>query len=258
MGEPVVIPAGNASEWTGPTGTNTYLLMGAVPALVDSGIGSPDHLDAVERALGGRALELVLVTHGHPDHAGGVAALLERWPRARVRNLASSPCTDGEAVCAGDTVLRAIHTPGHAPDHFSFLDEASLDVYCGDLARLGGTILIPADSGGNLADYLASLRRIRSLAPRRLLPGHGPIVEVPDSLLGQYLRHREARERQILEAFREGHHTAGAIAAEIYGPLPAPLSAAAEQTVRAHLLKLQQDGAIEPVTSPSPPRRSPS
>ena len=41
------IPAGNPSAWTGPEGNNTYLLPGAVPALVDAGVGVPAHLDAV-------------------------------------------------------------------------------------------------------------------------------------------------------------------------------------------------------------------
>ena len=44
---PLLVPAGNASAWTGPTGNNTWLLPGRVPALIDAGVGSPDHVDAL-------------------------------------------------------------------------------------------------------------------------------------------------------------------------------------------------------------------
>ena len=246
---PVVLPAGNPSAWTGPTGTNTYLLLGAVPALVDAGIGRPEHLQAIERALDGRALELILITHAHPDHVGGLPALMDRWPRARIVNAPAAPCRDGDAVVAGDTVLRAVHTPGHAPDHCCFLDEARLDLYCGDLAREGGTVVIPARAGGDLAQYLASLRKVRQLQPQRLLPGHGPIIDDPQAVISRYLRHRLDRERQIIEAVQAGCSTPDAIARRIYGELPERLQTAAEDTVLAHLRKLESEGL-----APTPPQ----
>jgi ribonuclease/clavin/mitogillin len=239
-----ILPAGNASEWTGATGTNTYLLAGAVPTLIDAGIGNPQHIAAIERALDGMDLSTILVTHGHPDHAGGIPALLARWPRARVRGAGVDGCRDGEAVRAGDGWLRAIHTPGHAPDHVCFLDEAAGDVFCGDLARLGGSIVIPASRGGDLAAYLTSLRKVAALGPRRLLPGHGPIVEDPAALISEYLVHREARERQIVAALDAGCTTTDLIVARVYGGLSQALSEAAAESVLAHLHKLSADGRV--------------
>ena len=78
-----MLPAGNASPWTGPTGNNTYLLTGAVMALVDAGVGNAGHLDAVEGALQGRALDLVLPTHGHPDHVAGIPATGRRIAKSQ-------------------------------------------------------------------------------------------------------------------------------------------------------------------------------
>jgi len=236
-----MLPAGNASEWTGPSGTNTYLLHGAIATLIDAGVGHPDHVASIDRALAGCALDRILITHAHPDHAGGIPALLARWPRAQVRNAQGDACADGEPIAAGDGMVRAVYTPGHAVDHFCFVDERTRDLYCGDLARAGGTIVIPARAGGDLAAYLSSLRRVRDLAPRRLLPGHGPIVDDPAALLDAYLRHREDREAQVLDALAAGCSTPARIAQRIYGDLTPALTRAADDSILAHLKKLESE-----------------
>jgi glyoxylase-like metal-dependent hydrolase (beta-lactamase superfamily II) len=238
------IPAGNPSPWTGPEGNNTYLLTGAVPTLIDAGIGEAAHIEAVATALGGAALAQILITHSHPDHARGVPALTSRWPGALVRNLAPDTCMDGESIAAGDATLRALHTPGHAPDHFCFLDDATRDVYCGDLARLGGTIVIPASAGGSLVQYLDSLRRIRALSPRRLLPGHGPVIDDPIVLIDKYLQHRAEREAQVLDALRSGATTVDALIQRIYTNLHPTVVRAAADSVLAHLIKLRDDARV--------------
>lgn len=241
----ILLPAGNPSPWTGPTGNNTYLLPGTAPTLIDAGVGDAGHLAALEDALGGAALAQILITHAHPDHTKGLPALLDHWPSAAVRNVPPRPCIDGEQIAAGETTLRAIHTPGHSPDHFCFFDETSRDLYCGDLARLGGTIVIPASAGGSLKDYLRSLERVRGIAPARLLPGHGPIVTDPAALIAAYLAHRTEREAQIAALLHQGCGTVMAIVERLYGPLPADLTRAAAETVRAHLVKLAEDGRAE-------------
>jgi endoribonuclease LACTB2 len=232
----VLMPAGNPSEWTGPTGNNTWLIVGREPALVDAGVGLPEHVDAVARALDGAALARVFVTHWHPDHVKGLPALKDRWPRLTVVESA------GASVPAGDGALEIIPTPGHSPDHLCFYDRESGDLYCGDLARRGGTIVIPASKGGDLRAYLASLRRVRDLNPRRLLPGHGPIIEDPASLIDEYITHREQREQQILKAILDGARTVPEIVRRVYPALPASLSDAAAESVRAHLVKLRDEG----------------
>lgn len=233
--------ADNASEWTGPTGNNTYLFPGDPAVLIDAGVGRTNHLAAIAAALGEQDLRLVLVTHGHVDHVAGVPALRERWPRVVVRGGgAGEPLIDGELFDTGGGRLRAVHTPGHAPDHFCFFDESSRDLYCGDLARIGGTVVIPASRGGNLREYLESLRRIRALHPGRLLPAHGAVIEDPAALIDEYLEHRALRTRQVQEALDSGLRTPAEIVSRVYPGLPQSLVAAAEDTVLAHMELLRQ------------------
>ena len=233
---PILIPAGNPSEWTGATGNNTWLLPGREPALVDAGVGDPGHIDALADALSGVPLVRVLITHWHPDHVKGLPALRDRWPGLIVVDAA------GDAVPAGDGTIEIVPTPGHAPDHLCFFDRASGDLYCGDMARRGGTIVIPARKGGDLRAYLASLQLMRALAPKRLLPGHGPIVDDPIALIDEYIAHRQKREQQILQAMLEGARTVDDIVRRVCPALPESLSEAAADSVRAHLAKLRDDG----------------
>jgi len=234
----LLLHANNASSWTGPTGNNTYLLPGREAALIDAGVGDAAHLASLEAALAGQPLARVLLTHGHPDHASGLDAIVSRWPSADVVRFGTTRPT----VNAGDIELRIVPTPGHAPDHLCFLDEAAGDVYCGDLVRLGGSIVIPASKGGDLRRYLDSLQRVRALAPKRLLPGHGPIVEDPASLIEEYLQHRAQREEEVMAALREGATTPEEIVRRVYRMLAPNLVAAAADSVLAHLVKLHEEG----------------
>ena len=151
---------------------------------------------------------------------------------------------DGEAIRAGDGSMRAVWTPGHSQDHCCFVDDSAREIYCGDLIRAGGTIVIAASRGGDLRAYLQSLERVRSLAPRRLLPGHGPAIEDPAAAIDVYVRHRAERDVQVLEALRSGLDTQASIASRIYVGLDPSLERAAVDTVLAHLVKLEAEGRV--------------
>ena len=105
-----------------------------------------------------------------------------RWP------VRWEPLGDDQLVEAGDDWLRTVHTPGHAPDHLCFWHEESRMLFSGDLAVKGTTVYIPPNLKGDLADYLASLERVRALQPVRLLPAHGPVIDDPDDAVARIPR----------------------------------------------------------------------
>jgi len=247
----VPVHAANPGPLTG-TGNWTYFIPGATPVLIDAGVGHAEHLAAVAAAATG-GLSGVLVTHAHRDHVSGAAALRERWPGAGFRKrpwpgkdpdigVPWQALDDGQVVAAGDGELVALHTPGHAPDHLVFWHEASRTAFVGDLVVRGTTVVIPASSGGNLVDYLHSLKRLQALGPARLWPAHGPAIDDAEALIQQYLDHRHQREVQVLTALESGHVTVEAIAGRIYSNVAPVLAPLARESVLAHLMKLDHDG----------------
>ena len=241
----ILLPAGNASAWTGPTGNNTYFLPGRVPTLIDAGVGAQEHLDAIAAALTGAPLALVLITHGHVDHVAGIPALRARWPRVEIRQFGTGerPLVPDERVPAGDGECTVLYTPGHSPDHCSFV--RGNEIFCGDLVRIGGTVVIPASRGGDLDVYLTSLRRVRDLRPARLLPAHGPPIANPAAIIDEYIAHRAAREAQIIDALKQGATKPDEIVDRVYKGLSDGLKPAASESVLAHLVKLKNEGRVD-------------
>jgi ribonuclease/clavin/mitogillin len=150
--------------------------------------------------------------------------------------------TDGEAVAAGDSVLTAVHTPGHSPDHLCFWHQDTRQLFCGDLAWKGSTVVIPPSHGGDISAYLASLERVIRLAPAVMLPAHGEIIDRPIELLREYIEHRMLREQQVIAALRIGITDPTAMVARIYPKLAPPLVPIARESVLAHLIKLEHEG----------------
>lgn len=106
-------------------------------AVVDPGTEGPV-IDAVE--AGGGRLDLVLLTHHHADHIGGVAALKERYgarvvgpesDRGRMSGL-DQGVSDGDSVAIGTATARVIATPGHTSGHIAFWVPDANAVFCGD------------------------------------------------------------------------------------------------------------------------------
>lgn len=241
----------NPGLQTGP-GTNTYLFGGDRLILIDTGAGVPAYdplLQKAVSALKGR-LSLILLSHGHEDHIGGLPAVKRMYPNAVARKFpgegpvsATAPIAAGELIQHDGITLQAIHTPGHATDHLCFYWPEERALFSGDLILGEGTAFIPR-VGGSLMDYLASLKRLRSLDIRRIYPGHGPVIEDPPAKITEYIEHRHMRERQVLDALHAGARTIREMVARIYADVPRGLHPLAEETVWNHLVKLEGERRV--------------
>ncbi|MBM4384007.1 MAG: MBL fold metallo-hydrolase [Deltaproteobacteria bacterium] len=245
----------NPSMFTGP-GTNAYLVgTGKARLLIDPGQGEEKFLPVLEQAMqrsGCERIAEIVCTHGHPDHIGGVRSVMSRFGKLRVRkmpsalfdgpygDLALEPLAPGDIVRAEGATLRAIHAPGHAPDHLNFILEEERALFSGDNVLGVGTTVIPAESG-DLGDYMRSLDRLLAEEPRRIYPAHGPVIEHGAAKLREYIAHRGEREGQILDALERGPSRAMEIVQVVYAAYPAALHAAAAQSVIQHLRKLVRE-----------------
>ena len=240
------VTASNSSPYT-LDGTNTHLAGRGRMIVVDPGPDDPAHVSAVldaVRAAGGE-VALILVPHSPADHLGAAESLARRPSGAAVPirrwGAGDRPLADGETVEEGGVALRALHTPGHAPDHVVFYWQAERVLFSGDLVLGSGTVVLqPRD--GALEEHLASLERVARLDLAMIAPGHGPVIEDPAARVAEYLAHRRMREGQVLDALAGGARTPGEIVGVIYQDLDPALHPAAENTVRAHLLKLVREG----------------
>jgi hydroxyacylglutathione hydrolase len=97
---------------------------------------------------------------------------------------------------------------------------------------------------GDVAAYLRSLDRVAALRPRILFPGHWDRVEDAMGKVEEYRAHRLEREAQVLAELTRGGGTAQELTRRVYGDLDDQLMVAAEMTLRAHLRKLVDDGAV--------------
>jgi glyoxylase-like metal-dependent hydrolase (beta-lactamase superfamily II) len=248
----------NPSAFTGP-GTNTYLVgaRGGDPVLIDTGSGVPEYLNLLREHLaahGVAAPRRCLLTHAHGDHIGGAAGLSRLFPELTFHKLPwpgrderypviLARLGDEDTISGESYTIRAIHAPGHAQDHLCYYLEEERALFTGDVILGVGTTVIPLD-GGDLGQYLDTLRRLQGLDLARLYPGHGPVIETPREKIASYLEHRLKRERQILDELGSSAKSVPEIVQSIYRGYPAHLHGAAGQSVLSHLLKLEREGRV--------------
>ncbi len=261
--EPLIrrVLAPNGSPYT-YTGTQTYLVGASdTLAVIDPGPDDPDHLTALERAIGGAKVSAILCTHTHRDHSPGAAPLAARTgaeivgcaplviesgePRVDAPfDRAYAPhrvLTDGEQVTGPGWTLTAVATPGHTSNHLCYALEESGALFTGDHVMGWSTsVVVPPD--GDMADYMASLDKLYAREDRIYYPAHGPAVEKPRQLVRGMAGHRRARERQIVRLLTEEARAIAALVPVMYKGVPEKLWPAAGQSVHAHLIDLERRG----------------
>ena len=246
----VRVTAPNPSMMTGP-GTNSYLVGTDELAVVDPGPDDPGHLDALAD-LGDGRIRWIVVTHTHPDHAPGAAGLAARTGASLLgfseRDGFVPTCAVGEGFELRDAgfVLRALHTPGHASNHLCWLSVDEQMLFSGDHVMEGSTVVI-APPDGDMAQYLASLRRLLALVPPvvTIAPGHGSLITDPAATIEAVIDHRLARERAVLNALtRAGRATVDELLPTVYADVDEARHPVARKSLWAHLRKLAADGAV--------------
>jgi glyoxylase-like metal-dependent hydrolase (beta-lactamase superfamily II) len=231
-------------------GTNTWVLTepGSERSIVvDPGPDHEEHLSRVAAEAGRAAL--VLLTHGHPDHAEGARRFAELAGGVPVRALDPALRLGDEGLSEGDVIaldgleLRVMETPGHTPDSLSFWLPADQAVLTGDTVLGYGTTVVH-----RLGDYLTSLDRLRAMAEgaRVILPGHGPKLDDPVGVLDHYIGHRRERLQQVEAAIAAGDRTAAQVVVRVYADVDRSMWPAAEWSVQAQLDYLAERGVFVP------------
>ncbi len=254
--------APNASPFTF-TGTQTYLVGTGEVAVIDPGPDLPGHLEAIVEAIGGRPVAAILCTHTHRDHSPAAAPLAKRTGAPIVGCAALSldsvgpradaafdgdyrpdrVLADGEAIGVDGGTLTAVATPGHTSNHLCFALDGSGALFTGDhVMGWSTTVVVPPD--GDMAEYMASLEKLRRCDHRILYPAHGPPVIKPKPYLRGLIGHRMQREKQILGIVGETPSTVPQIVAAAYPGLDPRLTVAAGGSVLAHLLDLDRRGLV--------------
>ena len=261
--EPAVarVLAHNASAFT-YFGTQTYLIGTSELAVIDPGPDLPEHLDALEQAIGGRNVVAIMCTHTHRDHSPAARPLAERTgapivgcgplaletvgPRADASfdgdYAPDRALRDGETVEVDGTLVLALGTPGHTSNHLCFAYGDAL--FTGDhVMGWSTTVVVPPD--GDMAAYMASLEKLRQRDDRIYYPAHGPPVDNPQQYVRHLVGHRMQRERQILSLVKGQARPIPDIVANAYPGLDPRLVTAAGGSVLAHLLDLERRGLVE-------------
>lgn len=252
-------------------GTNSYVLGdGRERVLIDPGPDLPKHRAAILAALPDEArISQILVTHSHRDHSAGAAALARetgalvyafgRSDAGRAPHMIalSETLGGGEGVdeafatdisLAHEACLEspagpitALHTPGHMGNHLCFLWHDV--VFSGDLVMGWSSSLIsPPD--GDAAAFRDSCALLLKIGAERLFPGHGAPVTDPVERISFLLRHRAAREAQILAALEKEPLDLLPLTRAVYTDLPQSHLPAAARNTLAHLIDLHRQKRV--------------
>jgi glyoxylase-like metal-dependent hydrolase (beta-lactamase superfamily II) len=246
-------------------GTGVYIVGGRDVAVIDPGPDLPEHVEALKRALAGKRVTHILVTHTHNDHSPAAKPLKE-WSGAKTYafgphgsgkaddgvkveeggDMAFVPdvrVRDGDIIEGSGFTFECVYTPGHTSNHTCFALEEEKALFTGDhVMGWSTTVVTPPD--GDMAQYMASLRKLFVRDDRTLYPTHGAPIRDPKPFLEAYIDHRLAREAQIVACLRDGIETIPEMVARMYADVDKRLHPAAARSVLAHLIQLEQEGRV--------------
>lgn len=108
---------------------------------------------------------------------------------------------DGDRIHLGHRELKVIHTPGHDPNHLSFLDTKSRGVFCGDalgayFSEIEALFTSPVP-GSDPFLFLQSIEKLKKLKPEQVFFSHGNASTDADNII-----------QSALDIARQCHDTA--------------------------------------------------
>lgn len=250
------------------TGTCSYIVGRGTVAIIDPGPDNAAHIAALLEAVKGETVSHIVVSHTHRDHSPAVTAIRAATgaiivgcgPHRMSRELALGEINpldassdhafvpdwqmhDGDVLSGPGWTLAAVETPGHTANHLAFALAQEKALFSSDhVMAWSTTIVAPPD--GSMADYMASLEKLRARDEGIYWPGHGGPVTEPQRFLRGLIHHRRQREVSILNQLEAGMATISAIVPLIYQGLAPALHGAAALSVYAHLEDMVARGLV--------------
>jgi glyoxylase-like metal-dependent hydrolase (beta-lactamase superfamily II) len=177
-----------------------FLIVGERTMLVDAGTGEDAGfvIGQIRQILGSLSLDLLVLTHMHYDHVGGVEKIVDEFgcdifagrgdARAledadphfilnddfggSVRPMELTELIEGDLIDLGEHRLCVIETPGHTAGGISLYDEITRSLFSGDTVFNGGVGRMDLPTGSR-KDMAISLRKLSNIEISTLYPGHG-------------------------------------------------------------------------------------
>ena len=124
--------------------------------MIDPGPDVEDHVRALASAVRGASARMIVLTHGHGDHAGATRSLAdaigaEVWGPKGVEHV-DHLLGDGDVVETDDGELVAVHTPGHTAEHLCFYLPQRRALFAGDMLLGRGDTTWGAEYRGAVED----------------------------------------------------------------------------------------------------------
>jgi glyoxylase-like metal-dependent hydrolase (beta-lactamase superfamily II) len=211
--------------------SHSYLIKGLYKnVLIDP--GTKANFTRLVQAVGSVGLkvsdiQMVICTHEHYDHIGGIGFFYETAIIAADRFAATKIELEDEYVIHaavhgeesiktkiniwlenrmlfdfGNYKLKVLHTPGHTSGCICLYEPFKRFMFTGDTLFANGVISKISDSG-SFGDYINSLERLATYRTRRMFPGHGVICENPEESLIVSIKNAKEKLKSYTEGLRK-------------------------------------------------------
>jgi glyoxylase-like metal-dependent hydrolase (beta-lactamase superfamily II) len=186
--------------------SNIYLILSKKTALVDCGTGGfgKEAIKDIKDGLKKKKLDIILLTHEHYDHVGGIKGIKEEFggeifahpytakALEKGKNLVTGAIMfgklqkkikgvksleEGEVIDLGDDKLEVLYTPGHSKGSISFYNREENALFPGDVVFTMGGIGRWDLPGGDLKTLKKTIGGFLEFKLKGLYPGHGPYTE---------------------------------------------------------------------------------